>query len=248
MLKKYIIPLLLLCLSTPSFSWTVSKISREITDNKNREYIISVHSQDESSVPIEVIVGTKSIDKNGRESYEQVDDHEFFIYPPIFVLQPGRTQKVRIRWTGDMQTLEKEKAFNIAIAEMPTKPKAAKTTFQDVRIGLNFAKKFLGSIYLIPKNAKANIQTTNTSLKNAGDDDAFHLTLTNIGNKYKSFKKPLCKMTHGEKTFSFVPDFDTGLIILSGNTRELKIDLPADWKEKLGSDKDFDFTLLDEND
>ncbi len=249
MLKK-LIPLVFLIFATPAFSWSVSKLSRELNSNKKREYTITVTSDNKRSVPIEVYIGKRLVDEQGNDTYEKIDDHNFFIYPPIFVLQPGLSQKIRVRWTGDIDSLENEYAYRIGITEIPTKPKLEESEQDNVQLGLNFIKNFVGSVYITPKKAQAHITTIESHISKQGDDDMLKLTLENKGKKHKLYKQPLCTLSTKDKKMSFTPDIQgqTTILILGEQKRVVNIQLPPDWKEKLGSDKNFHVSFEDASD
>lgn len=248
MMLKKTLPLLLLVITTQAFPWSVSKLSREITSNKKREYTISVTSKDDKAIPIEVYIGKRHIDATGNDSYEKVDEHDFFIYPSVFVLQPGLSQKIRVRWTGDVDKLEKEQAYRIGVTEMPTKPKLSETEHDNVSLGLSFMKNFVGSVFIIPKKAQSHVNVVESKVTYTQDEDLLHLTLENQGKKHKLYKKPVCELSTKKQRFSFEPEIqgNTTVQLLGGQQRHVTIQLPPDWKEKLGQDKDFHISFKDQ--
>ncbi|MEM7174466.1 MAG: hypothetical protein AAF443_00850 [Chlamydiota bacterium] len=233
--KSFIkILLLFLPLMVPmrSFCWNVSPMSNQIT-HKDKSYFFLTVTADESrsSIPIEVYGVKRMLDEKGNETHERVDDL-FFIYPSQFLLEPRGMQRVRVYWKGNIKKLKTEEAYRIIIEGTPLEAEVEKLT-DKVAVGIKLLKTFVTSLYVTPKNVKYKLKIVSHEVKQMDGKNSLVLHLHNSGDAHLTFFKPLIKLTHKRKSYTFdidkIKDIVGTVVVLPGHHRECIIPLPTDF-------------------
>ncbi len=96
-------------------------------------------------------------------------DEDFLIFPPQAIIQPGKKQRVQIRYVGE--SLEQSELYRLIVTQIPIK------LDEGDKAKVNVSTNFISVVYVAPKDAKADLSVgtiTPTSggyavaLKNSG--------------------------------------------------------------------------------
>jgi len=197
---------LLLANIQPSWAFKIEPISRTFTpsgSNATQSYeLISNKSEPEA---VEMSVVKRSIDLDGKESYEPADD-DFLIYPPQVILKPNTRQAVRVTWLGD-PTLQQEIAYRLVTRQVPInlkKPEIGKPngTMGKVEVLLTY----MGSLYVRPTDVQAKVVVDSVIVQNDKGKSKIALILDNQGSARANFRTFSLNLTSGGKTVILKPE------------------------------------------
>ena len=114
--------------------------------------VVRVENNSDERAAIQFSILTREMDINGREKSVPVED-AFMVYPPQAIIEPRKTQTVRIRWIGE--SLPKEEiAYRFLAEQLPINL----TKGDDANVNLNIVVRILGSLYIRPDNTSPDIR------------------------------------------------------------------------------------------
>jgi len=78
---------------------------------------LRVNNNKSAPLTIEVEPSRISLDESGNETRTLAED-DFLIYPPQTILQPGKTQVIKVKYVGD-PTIDASQAYRISVKQLP---------------------------------------------------------------------------------------------------------------------------------
>ena len=164
----------------------------------------------------------------GIETLQPADDM-FVVYPSRVILEKDNIQVVKVQWKGPPD-ISIEQSFRIIAEQIPV-------DFGGQKSGnLRVLFRFLGAIYITPKNAAADIVLDHVEQKTVSGQKALAITLYNKGNAHVLMNNLTLniKTSESSKTYS-AEDLKAfnGENMLAGLKRTFIVSLPPDMK---GSD------------
>lgn len=111
----------------------------------------------DSAIAVRVRMLTREIAEDGTERNEPVGKELFTVYPGQLVLEPGQERSVRVSWK-EPETVERELAFRVLAEQLPVDFTGEDDSKTVNRASIDIRLKYLGTVYVLPKNGKAQIQ------------------------------------------------------------------------------------------
>ena len=222
---------LLLANTQPSWAFKIEPIARTFTpsgSNATQSYeLISDKAEPEA---VEMSVVKRSMDLDGKESYEPADD-DFLIYPPQIILKPNTRQTVRVTWLGD-PIPQAEIAYRLVSKQVPINLKKPDVGAPNRPVGkVEVLLTYMGSLYVRPVNVQPNVVVDSVSVqKNGNDKPMVALILENQGSGRASLRNFSLNLTSGGKTVVLKPDQVqeiTSKVILAKNKRRFIFSYPT---------------------
>lgn len=230
MTKKYLLVFLLL--AGPVGAIQFSPIEMTFTP-AGRESVRTFRLENDTDGPVavEISVFGRSITPGGDEELVPSED-EFVIVPEQVVLGAGDVQWIRVQWIGNPAP-EKERAFRLIAEQLPIDIGDQPEVQGGV---IRLLIRYLASVYVVPKGAKANISVISAEQTN-GPDQAPGL-LVELGNTGRAHKvlntiRLVIKSRVSSDVASVLLSAERltelgGRNMLAGATRQLKLAWPAE--------------------
>ena len=134
---------------------------------------LRVNNNKSAPLTIEVIPSRISLDEHGKETRTLAED-DFLIYPPQTILQPGKTQVIKVKYVGD-PTIEASQAYRISVNQVPV------NLGLDESSSLGLLLNFNTLANVVPAKAKSELNVTDIKL---GTDGNWVVTIKNSGNRF----------------------------------------------------------------
>lgn len=181
-------------------------------------------------IAVEISMAQRKMSLEGKETTEKADD-DFLVYPSQIVLPPGGVQSVRVTWLGNPNP-EKELAYRIIAEQLPInlkKPEPSET--QTITGSVKVMFRYLGSVYIRPKNAQSKVMISNVSQEKGADGkEQLAITFDNQGNRRAVLSELNLNLTSQQgNQISLKPEELEGVnngVILAGNQRRFLIPWP----------------------
>lgn len=144
-----------------------------------------VTSVSDKPVAIQINMAARQITPEGKEINPEADE-DFLVYPPQILLKPGEEQVVRVTWLGDNNP-SKELAYRIIAEELPIEldKNQRNENSSGISVGITTVVRYVGSIYITPKNAKPKVTLVSADLQKGKDGaDRLAITFENQGNAH----------------------------------------------------------------
>lgn len=214
----------------PAAAFELLPISREFAPaGRNATQSYEVVNDGDEPLAVELSMLRRQTDINGTETYSSGDD-DFLIYPTQILLEPGKTQSVRVTWLGDPQPTT-ELSYRLLAEQLPINLDQADENQTRPVGGVQVLLRYLGSVYIRPANPAANVVLeTIEPQPDASQPPGFAITLNNQGNAravLRNFHLHLVLPT-GESV-SLQPEQLTSInnsVILAGHLRRFIIPYP----------------------
>ncbi len=141
------------------------------------------------TIGIQVNMSIRDMDLYGKEINSEIHN-EFLYYPKQLILMPGQRQKVSVTWVGENQP-KTELAYRFIAEELPLNlsPQNKKKDKQLISPSIKLFMKFVASVYITPKKAKAEIIVEDISTQESGKKKQLVITLYNKGTKHHLLSK-----------------------------------------------------------
>ena len=110
-----------------------------------------VENESDTPVAIQISMVTRKMDIDGKETLENADE-DFAVYPPQIALGPKQNQSIRVAWTGKVKPAA-ELNYRIVAEQLPV----ALVKEQTKGAKINLLLRYLGTVYIVPKGAKADV-------------------------------------------------------------------------------------------
>lgn len=213
----------------PAFAFKLLPISRTFTpagSGATQSYQVVNDSNERLAVQVSIV--QRQMDLAGKENYKPADD-DFLIYPPQILLEPQKTQTVRVTWLGDPQPT-KELAYRIIAEQLPInleKPQANQTKpVGAVKVLL----RYLGSLYIRPANVQPDVILEGAELqKGTNSANELAISFNNRGTARAVLKKLKLHLAGQGKTVDLQPEQlkeINNAVILAGNKRRFVMPWP----------------------
>ena len=177
-----------------------------------------------NTVPVQLSMLTRQMDLDGKETNTPAED-DFLVYPPQVLLKPNEVQTVRVKWLGTPKP-EKELAYRILAEQLPVNLEKEKPG--ESRI--NVLVRYLGSVYIVPKGAKAEVVLESTAPQtDAAGKRRIELIFHNRGKAHSMLNDLRLKIQAGGKTVELGPEAlpnVAGENVLAGQKRRFLLPWP----------------------
>jgi fimbrial chaperone protein len=185
-----------------------------------------VRVENETPEPIAVQIGMhkRLVDVDGKETLEDADD-EFIVFPPQLVLLPNENRAIRVQWIGDPAP-RSELAYRMVAEQLPVELAQAP---QGARVRI--VMRYEGATYIVPPNAKAQIEVEKVEPVSAGAGRSLAITVRNGGNKHALLNELKVTLGSGGRAVTLGPDKLQGMVgqnILAGKSRRFVLPWPAE--------------------
>jgi len=134
---------------------------------------LRIENTKQSPLTIEISASQLNTNLHGKETLTPADD-DFLIFPPQAIIQPGKTQMIRVKYIGEA-ALEQSQAYRIAVKQLPIDLKGDGTT----NIGIAF--HFFTLLNVTPEKTKPSLNIEKIS---PVDDQNWELTIVNSGDRF----------------------------------------------------------------
>gem|GEM_PF-128088 len=108
-------------------------------------------------IAVQISMHTRKMDLDGNDVLTDAED-DFLVFPPQMVLNPKESQVVRLKWIGD-QKPSQEIAHRIIAEQVPVQLARAERG----RGNINVLIRYLGSVYIVPKDAESEVEVEQVS-------------------------------------------------------------------------------------
>jgi fimbrial chaperone protein len=213
----------------PAFAFKLLPISRTFAPaGSGATQSYQVVNDSDAPLAVQMSVVQRQMDLAGKESYQPADE-DFLVYPPQILLQPQKTQTVRVTWLGDPQPA-KELAYRIIAEQMPInleKPKDNQTQpVGQVKVLL----RYLGSLYIRPTNVKPDLVLETAELqKGKNGTNELAINFYNRGTARAALKNLKLHLVGQGATVDLQPEQlkeINNAVILAGNKRRFVMPWP----------------------
>ncbi|MBT4445173.1 MAG: molecular chaperone [Waddliaceae bacterium] len=195
-------------------------------DNATQSFqVYNPSSTDKAAVRL--FIGDRSIDVDGNDTFVE-NEEDFIIYPPQMILQPEQTQIVRVTWMGNEES-SVERAYRIIAEQLPVDLKKRES---DGKASIRLLMRFVGSIYVVPNDASADI-VLESSYEDSSDDMV--LLFENRGTAHALLRELSLSITPHDtdvEALHFSSEELAGISgenILAGSKRKFFLSLPDDF-------------------
>jgi P pilus assembly chaperone PapD len=142
-------------------------------DNKNKE-----------PIALEIVITKRIVKPDGSMENIPVPDKEIegilSVYPKQFLVKPEERRTVRVTYRGPKE-ISKEDNYRFTVRRILVDQSKAKAQAK-TKSTLDLVIDVMGSIYVMPKSGKADIQVVSFKKEKGKSNDELHLILTNKGN------------------------------------------------------------------
>lgn len=181
-------------------------------------------------IAIEVTAFKRKQNPDGTDTLTR-DDENVIISPPQMVIPPKSSQSFRIQWVGDANP-STELAYRVVTEQLPIQFK--KETRNNLTADLTMRYRYEAALYILPKDRKSQATLTSVStVKGADGTDQLELRIRSEGNSRAILDKPVVELSVDGRSFRLegaaVKQL-SGLNILPGSERVVRIAMPADMK------------------
>lgn len=217
--------LLLGLVSSTGWCFELQPISREFTPSGSgavQSYLVSNPATE--PIAINITVETRALDVEGLETNRSAEN-DFLIYPPQFIVGPGKRQTVRVTWLGD-PTAPRELAYRLVVEQLPIErllPSA--TGAGPVQARVVVLTRYKGSLYVKPPHAQPRLVVASAQLASRS---LLAVTVKNEGTGRVALKDVKFKVKTGELLTVF-KTADLALkssVLLPGGERRLLFPWP----------------------
>lgn len=212
----------------PAFAFKLLPISRTFApagSGATQSYQVVNDSDERLAVQVSIV--QRQMDLAGKENYQSADE-DFLIYPPQILLEPQKTQTVRVTWLGDPQPT-KELAYRIIAEQLPInleKPHAN----QIKPVGaVKVLLRYLGSLYIRPANVQPHVVLEGAELQKGTNGNELAISFNNRGTARAVLKNLKLHLIGQGKTVDLQPEQlkeINNTVILAGNKRRFVMPWP----------------------
>lgn len=150
-LRRAVLCGLFLQLAATAYGFKLSPMVQVLEPSgRGASAVFHVESDSDQQVTVEISMAKRVVDGDGKESTLPEEDN-FSVYPSQILLEPKKTQAVRVRWLGDARP-KSELAYRIIAEQLPVS-----LTKEDRGARINLVVRYIGSVYVVPKGVKADV-------------------------------------------------------------------------------------------
>lgn len=220
-------PMLMLTFATGTASaFQVTPISRDFDPSgKGASQSFQVVNDRDEQVTVTIKVATREVDADGNEVHNPTKD--FSVFPTEIVLPPRGTQIVRAKWLGDASP-KNELAYRLIAEETPLKTRRdtpGASIFMTVR--------YVGSLYVVPKGARANVSVLSARPVTADGKPMLEVMVQNNGTAHAILENPTLTVKSGAVTKTIKAEDMNGRLagenVLAQHQRRLTVAWPGEF-------------------
>ncbi|MCF3630271.1 fimbria/pilus periplasmic chaperone [Thalassospiraceae bacterium LMO-SO8] len=222
--------LLALVAATPASAFRLTPIVEDFQPT-GREAVknFTVTNTTPERIAVEIRMMKRAIRPDGQEILTP-EDKDFVVFPTQVALEPGKSQAVQVRWVGDPEP-KTELAYRIIAEQLPVELDKARQDIASIRLLI----KYEGSVYILPKGAKADVSMTGLRpAKGTDGKPGLQVTLVNKGLAHgivREAKLALTDSAGGKVTLSgAAAKALENINVLAGGTRNVVLPWPAGLK------------------
>lgn len=156
--------------------------------------IFLLENNTSESIAVELYAKKRAMAENGDDQLTDAED-QFNIFPAQVVLEPGKSQSVRVQYVGSSE-ITSEQAFRLVAEQLPIDIGQAPSDGGHVRL----LAKYIASIYVTPENVKPILTVLEAKIVNDAGRKWLEVKIQNDGSKHKVLKN--AKLTFGNQSFS----------------------------------------------
>lgn len=173
------------------------------------EQFFQVNNTTGQPLPLEIFV--KQRDVSGENAELLSDSDDFFIFPPQALIQPGKTQMVKVKYIGDPINISK--SYRIVFSQLPIKDDATKSS-----IKMLFQ---IGALVFVSQN---NVENNVTAKVTYLDGKPKGLLVENLGTGVIAIPELSFNVTSDHASHTWAWDnikhlFDRQFLVPGENTR-----------------------------
>lgn len=192
-----------------------------------------VENPSDQTVAVQISMLSREMDLEGKERNAPAED-DFIVYPSQVLLKPKQVQTVRVQWVGKAKP-EKELTYRILAEELPIDLTKEQPTGGAINANIKVVVRYLGSIYIVPKGAKADVILDSTASE-TGEDGTRKLVIVfhNRGTARALLSGLKLTLQSGGKTVELGAGDLKGVAgenLLAGNKRRFVVSWPAELPE-----------------
>lgn len=116
--------------------------------------VLRLENTNQAPITIEVVVERRAWDVDGNETRTPAED-DFVVLPPQMVVQPGRTQAIRVQYVG-APVVDDTAMYVVSLNQVPVKDPNAPT-------GVQFVINFGTAAYVVPPNARSDLHVVSVA-------------------------------------------------------------------------------------
>jgi len=139
-----------------------------------------VENPDVEKVVLEMEVFERHIDENGKELRKETAD--FTIYPDSLELGAKEKRNIRLTWIGNKKP-NHELSFRFVVSQLPVN--TVKPKKENAQSDLKFLLQYVASLYVLPLEAKAEVELINFQLNLQHPSKQLEIVLQNKGTAHQ---------------------------------------------------------------
>ena len=209
--------LLLMVVATPTLAFKLTPIEAEFGPGRLSVQTFKVENSGALPVAVELSMHSRGMSITGEDILVPTPD-AFEVFPDQIVLQPGKTQSVRVQWSGSSVPAN-EIAYRLMAEQLPIDMGTEGAN----RSGLRLLVKYLAALYVRPAAPEARLSATITSENRKGQKVAV-VKVNNAGNAHAVLQASMVEVSVGGKAVTYSPqqrEAVHGKNVLAGVQREL---------------------------
>lgn len=143
----------------PLSAFNLEPITADLEPSGSKSVVtLRLSNPSAESIAVRIRILTRTEDGEGREVNAPADEL-FTVYPNRVVIGPKGIQLVRVQWKGNPNPSQ-ELAFRLLVEQLPVDFGENKRVGGSIRI----LTRYVGSLYVLPPHAKAEVRIIQTSL------------------------------------------------------------------------------------
>lgn len=159
---------------TPATAHRVYPMSYELSPvGAGASTVLRVDNTTDRPLTLEMNVEKRSWDENGIETRVPADD-DFLILPPQMIVEPGKTQAIRVQYVGE-PVVDNTAMYVVGVNQVPVSDPTAPT-------GVQFVINFGTAAYVVPQGAKTELNVVSVTASSQAGQLA--VMLENTGARY----------------------------------------------------------------
>lgn len=140
--------------------------------------VLRIENTQQNSMTVELVPTRIHMDELGNETLVSAEE-DFLIYPPQTLIEPGKTQVVRVNYIGE-PAINSSQAYRISVKQLPVNLRTSGHT------GVGMVINFNTLLNVVPDNAAPELSVTSIS---ANDEDTWDIAISNTGNRFQRLSK-----------------------------------------------------------
>lgn len=174
---------ILLLLLTPSLAHSFKltpMVAQVAVSGKEARTSFQLENDSDKSVPIQVIVTKRVVDRAGKEKYPPAGE-DFLVYPTQVILSPGEKRTINVRYMAGLQGEHKiEKAYRVIAEQLPLP--LGEGEAEKAQAGINVLLRYIAALYVTPADSQQKLEVESFKILPGGQ---LQITLDNQGSVHQ---------------------------------------------------------------